>query len=585
MGGIFGLKSRAVAVLYQLWPDPEASLLAGILLGVETGIPDHVQQAFRDTGTSHIIAISGFNITIVAGLFSRFFSRLLNPRQGAIAAVLGIGVYTLLVGADAAVVRAAVMGGLSIFAQQIGRRQHGLNAAALASLIMILLNPQLPWDISFQLSLSATLGLILYADPFAQKFLEFSSRVLPLETAQRITQPVSEYVLFTFAAQLATFPVMLFHFHSFSLSTFLANPAILPVQPPIMLAGGLALILGLIWFPLGRVTAPLVYPFVLYTIRVVEWFSTIPFRTFYTGEIGKGWVLLIYLVLAVVTFGGTLLTRFTAVLTPSLIAAGLGLALVISWRGVFNAPDGMLHIFLLDVGTGSALYVVTPSGQKVLINGGPSPKRLSDHLGRRQPPFQRGLNYLLIASPLEQDIDALAGILPRFPPDEVYWLGADSLCWEAENLRNELEKNNIQPIYGEPGQVLELGDGAKITVLSESRRGGTLLIEYKHFRAIFPFGITEEYREEMRMGRDLGEVTLLLLADSGYQSSNPSLWIRNLNPQSFLLSVGIKDSQGLPDRGLIDRLAGYSLLRTDQHGSIQITTDGVQMWVQVEKLD
>ncbi len=294
---------------------------------------------------------------------------------------------------------------------------------------------------------------------------------------------------------------------------------------------------------------------------------------------------MIYLVLAVVTFGGTLLTRFAAVLTPSLIAAGLGLALIVSWRGVFNAPDGMLHIFLLDVGTGSALYVVTPSGQNMLINGGPSQKRLSDHLGRRQPPFQRELNYLLIASPLEQDIDALAGILPRFPPDEVFWLGADSLCWEAENLRNELEKNNIQPIYGEPGQVLELGDGAKITVLSESRRGGTLLIEYKHFRAIFPFGITGEYREETRMGRDLGEVTLLLLADSGYQSSNPSLWIRNLNPQSFLLSVGIKDSQGLPARGLIDRLAGYSLLRTDQHGSIQIITDGVQMWVQVEKMD
>jgi competence protein ComEC len=489
------------------------------------------------------------------------------------------------VGADAAVVRAAVMGGLSIFAQQIGRRQHGLNAAALASLIMILMNPQLPWDISFQLSLSATLGLILYADPFAQKFLEFSSRVLPSETAQRITQPVSEYVLFTFAAQLATFPVMLYHFHSFSLSTFLANPAILPVQPPIMLAGGLALILGLIWFPLGKVAAPLVYPFVLYTIRVVEWFSTLPFRTFYSGEVGKGWVVFIYLVLAVLTFGGTLLTRISAALTPSLIAAGLGLTMIVSWRAAFNAPDGRLHIFLLDVGTGSAIYVVTPSGQKVLINGGPSQKRLSDHLGRRQPPFRRELNYLLIASPLEHDIDALPGILPRFPPDEVFWLGADSLCWEAENLRNELEKNNIRTIYGEPGQVLELGDGAKITVLAESRRGGTLLVEYKHFRAIFPFGITEDYREEMRMGRDLGEVTLLLLADNGYQSSNPSSWIRNLNPQSFLLSVGIKDGQGLPDRGLIDRLAGYYLLRTDQHGTIQITTDGLQMWVQVEKLD
>jgi beta-lactamase superfamily II metal-dependent hydrolase len=186
---------------------------------------------------------------------------------------------------------------------------------------------------------------------------------------------------------------------------------------------------------------------------------------------------------------------------------------------------------------------------------------------------------------VEQDIDALAGILPRFLPEEVYWLGDDSLCWEAENLRSELEKNSIPIIYGEPGQILELGDGVKITVLAESRRGGTLLIEYKDFRSLFPYGISEEYREEIRMGRDLGNLTLLMVADNGYQSSNPSEWIRNLNPQILFLSVGIKDSLGLPDRGLIDRLAGYSLLRTDQHGSIQIITDGKQMWVLVEKLD
>jgi len=580
--GIFELKSRALEILYRLWPDPEASLLAGILLGVETGIPDQVQQAFRDTGTTHIIAISGFNITIVAGLFSRFFSRLLNPRQGAVAAVMGIGLYTLLVGADAAVVRAAVMGGLSIFAQQIGRRQHGINAAALASLIMILINPQLPWDISFQLSLSATLGLILYADPFAQRFFKFSSRFLPEQTAQRITQPVSEYILFTFAAQLTTFPVMLYHFHSFSLNTFLANPAILPVQPPIMLVGGLALILGLIWFPLGVAAAPLVYPFVLYTIRVVEWFSRLPFRTLYTGEIGVGWIALLYLCLGVITFGGSVITWFIAALKPSLIAVGFGIVLIICWQAVFIAPDGRLHLYLLDIGTGSAVYLVTPSGEKILINGGPSTKRLSDHLGRRQPAFKRELNTILIASPVEQDIDALAGILPRFLPEEVYWLGDDSLCWEAENLRNELEKNSIPIIYGEPGQILELGDGVKITVLAESRRGGTLLIEYKNFRSLFPYGISEEYREEIRMGRDIGNVTLLMAADNGYQSSNPSEWIRNLNPQILFLSVGIKDSQGLPDRGLIDRLAGYS---TDQHGSIHITTDGKQIWVYVDKLD
>ena len=582
---IFGIKTRAMNLIYELWPDPEASLLSGILLGVEAGIAEPVQQAFRETGTTHIIAISGFNITIVAGLFSRTFSRILNPRKGALAAVIGIGLYTLLVGADAAVVRAAVMGGLSVFAQQIGRRQHGLNAAALASLIMVIFNPQIPWDISFQLSLSATLGLILYADLFSQRFLLYSSRILPEQIAQRLTQPVSEFILFTFAAQLTTFPVMLYHFHSFSLNTFLANPAILPVQPPIMLAGGLSLILGLIWYPLGKLTAPLVYPFVLFTIRVVEWFNSFPIRPFYSSEISIGWIFLMYLILAVITFAWPLLISFSSQLKPSSTAVVLGLVLLLVWRGIFSAPDGLMHLYLLDIGTGSGILLQTPTGKKVLLNGGPSTRALSNHLGRILPPFNKNLDYLIVTSPLEQDIDALVENLPRFIPRQVMWLGSDSLCWEAENLRFYLENSDIPTTFGVRGQILELGDGGKITIISEDIQGGTLLVEYKDFRALLPFGIFEDRLRDDGSDHELGELTVLLLADNGYQSSNPVSRINYLNPQVILLSVGIKDSQGLPDRGLIDRLAGYSLLRTDQHGNIHITTDGSQMWIQVEKLD
>ena len=582
---IFALKTRALEILYQLWPDPEASLLAGILLGVESGISDHVQKAFRETGTTHVIAISGFNITIVAGFFSRFFSRFLNPRKGALAAMLGIGFYTLLVGADAAVVRAAVMGGLSIFAQQIGRRQHGLNAAALASFVMIIINPQLPWDISFQLSLSATLGLILYADPLAGWFLRLSSRFLPLEKAQKITQPVSEYVLFTFAAQLTTLPVMIYHFRAFSLKTFLANPAILPVQPPIMVIGGLALILALVWFPLGRIAAPLVYPFVLYTIRVVELFSRLPIRTNQIGEVGVGSIALFYIVLLLFTFGSPLMIRIRSILTPTLAAGGLALGVVLVWRLYFSAPDGNLNFYLLDVGAGSGIYLESPSGQRILINGGTSTKLLSDHLGRKLPPFQRDLDVVLITSPLEQDLDALADNLLRFVPATVVWLGDPFLCWEAENLHAQLEQNQIPLIFGEIGQTLVLSDGVRIKIVAESPRGGTVLIEYLDFRALLPFGITAEAREGLRMGKDLGELTVLYLADNGYQSSNPSAWINNLHPRLVLLSVGIKDSRGLPDRGLLDRLGGYSLLRTDQHGTIHLSTDGKQFWVKVERFD
>lgn len=581
---VFTLKENALERTYLLWPDPEASLLAGILLGVESGISERVQQAFRDTGTTHVIAISGFNITIVAGLFSRFFCKLVNKRQAALGAIVGISLYTLLVGADPAVVRAAVMGGLSIFAAQIGRRQHGLNAAALASLSMLLFNPRLLWDISFQLSLSATLGLILYADPLSDWFLGLSSRFLPHEAAQKLTRPVSEYFLFTLAAQLTTMPVMIYHFHSFSWSTFIANPAILPVQPPIMIVGGLGLILGLIWLPLGKATAPLVYPFVLYTIRVVEWFSRLPIERNVVGEISPGWIFGFYGLLGLITFGGKTLTLFKKQLQPAAAGGALAVVAVILWRGCFSAPDGLVHLTLLDVGTGSAILLESPSGQRVLINGGPSTKRLSDHLGRRLPPFQRDLDLLLIASPDVDDLDALGENVLRFRPRQAVWLGNQDLCWEGDHLRAVMEENQIPVVYGEAGQRLVFKDGLQVRILAVNPRGGTLLIQYGNFQALFPFGLSADNRQDWGQGRELGEISVYYLADNGYQSSNPSAWIDNLRPELLLLSVGLKDSRGLPDRGLMDRLGGYSLLRTDLNGSIELITDGQRLWIRVDRL-
>jgi competence protein ComEC len=117
---VYAFKTYAVARVYQIFPEPEAALLAGILLGDDNGMPADLQQAYVNTGTAHIIAISGFNIAILAGLFVLLFSRLLGQRKGAVVAVIGITVYTLLVGATASVVRAAIMGGLAIFARQTG---------------------------------------------------------------------------------------------------------------------------------------------------------------------------------------------------------------------------------------------------------------------------------------------------------------------------------------------------------------------------------------------------------------------------------------------------------------------------------
>jgi beta-lactamase superfamily II metal-dependent hydrolase len=100
---------------------------------------------------------------------------------------------------------------------------------------------------------------------------------------------------------------------------------------------------------------------------------------------------------------------------------------------------------------------------------------------------------------------------------------------------------------------------------------------------LLPFGLNAGDRQAWEQGRALGEVSVYYLADHGYQSSNPSVWIANLRPELLLLSVGLKDSHGLPDRGLIERLGGYSLLRTDENGNIILITDGTQLWIRVDR--
>ena len=576
---IYAIKEKALATIYMLWPDPEASLLSGILLGIETGIPAPVQADFRSTGTSHIIAISGFNITIIAGLFASFFGRTLGRNKGAIAAGFGIAIYTVLVGADAAVLRAAIMGGLSLFARQIGRRQHGILALIFTAAVMSLFNPHTVWDIGFQLSFAATLGLILYAEPLTNFFTQRIAYRYSEDAAAKLSGPLGEYFLFTIAAQITTLPLLAFHFGTISLISFLVNPIILPVQPPIMTLGGAAVILGIFWLPLGKIAAYFVWPFVLFTIRAVEFFGDFSGWSVPIGELDVFWIVLFYIVLLIWTLAGSRLRKRFPEVSSLTILTILGIVAIVIWRAFYTVPDGLLHLTMLDVGSGDALLIQTPNGRFALINGGPSPNLLANGLGRRLPPFHREFDWLVIASPRATQIEALPRIIERYPPARVLWSGPVSSSRAADYLRESLTKNEVPVIMAARGHTLNLGEGASLEVLTSGNQGAILLLSWNHFRALFPLGANAEDIENL----DIGKVDVLVLADQGYAPLNSPQRINSLRPHLAILSVAADDPNGRPDLETLQGLADYSLLRTDKHGWIEITTDGSQMWVTAEK--
>ncbi|MFZ5819167.1 MAG: ComEC/Rec2 family competence protein [Chloroflexota bacterium] len=587
---LYAFKDKALANIYLIFPDPEASLLAGILLGVDTGLPKDLQQAFKDTGTAHIIAISGFNIAIIAGLFFTMFSRVFGQARGSFFAILGIAVYTFLVGADAAVVRAALMGSLSLFARQFGRRNDGLNALLVSAAVMTLANPHTPWDVGFQLSFFATLGLILYAEPFQGWAVNIIARYTNPGAAQKIASPLSEYILLTLAAQLTTLPIMAWHFKRISLVSLVANPFILPVQPAVMILGGIAVLLSLVWLPLGGIAAFGAWPFVAYTIRLVETFDRLPHGVIVLGDFSLWLVVLFYLALLTWTFGRSRLKEFLSSRKANLpplpavtVTAALTVLVILTWRAAFAAPDGRLHLTFLDVGSADAVLIQTPGGRHILVNGGPSASMLSDGLGRRLPPLDRRLDWLVIASTQENQLSGLPRVVERIRPGNVLWAGNPEASYAARTLDGWLTGQGIPVTRAETGAELDLGQGAVLRVLNANARGAVLLIEWNTFRALLPVGMNFEALEELEYGKAIGKTSLLLLSDSGYAPISPPEWIANLNPQVILLSVAAGDKDGLPDQELLDSIEDYPLLRTDRNGWIEATTDGQQMWIRVEE--
>ncbi len=586
---VYKLKEKLLKNTYRLFNDPEASLLAGILLGVDTGLTRELQNAFRNTGTAHIIAISGFNIAIIGGIFFSIFKNIFEERIGALLAVISIFLYAFLVGGDAAVMRAAFMGSISLAALQLGRRNMGMNALMIVAFIMALINPLVIWDVGFQLSFFATLGLILYAEPFSNFTNSIITKITKQESST-LTHIINDNVLLTFAAQLTTIPIMAYHFKRISLISFIANPFILPAQPAVMILGGLSVFTSLVIFPLGQLLAWIAWPFATYTIRMVELFDRVPHGIIHLGDSSIWLVIAFYGTLLYLTFNWPVLKERFLALGPRLrtvaLTATLGfmfICLILLWRSTASAGDGQLHITFLDVGSADAVLIQTPEGRNILINGGPSTSGLSDELGRRLPFFSRRLDWLIIASTDEQDLSALPRVTERYPPENVLWSGNVQGSFSAQTLDKYFAGEGIPVSRAETGQRLELGDGAFIEVQAEGPRGSVLLLQYGNFSVLLPLGISEGTYESIEYGNVIGQVDVLLLADAGYAPSNPPDIVENVNPQLVVLSVAAGDPDGLPAEEVLESLEGYSLLRTDRSGWISVITDGNEMRVEVER--
>jgi competence protein ComEC len=601
---LLSFKRKAQATIARIIPDPEASLLTGILLGVDTGLPGDVMDDFSATGTTHVIAISGFNISIVVALLLATLGRLVHNRWlAAGSAILGVVIYTILVGADAAVVRAAVMGVITVIGLTVGRQGVALNSLAAAAIVMTALNPYTWWDAGFQLSVAATLGLILYSELFEESTQRLLARKLSAERAKQVVGWISEALLLTLAAQITTTPLILYHFGRFSVITLLTNALILPVQSLIMFFGGAATFMALLIEPLGRVVGWGAYVWLTWTIRVVQWTARFPYASvpLELSEIG---LVAVYAVIGGLT-GLVLLAperRRAALqglrerLPLKLALSGMALATVVAWFAILQFPDGKLHVAFLDVGQGDAIFIETPGGVQILVDGGPEGSVLLSELGRHMPFWDRSLDMVVLTHP---DADHLSGLVPaleRYGVRAVVTrrVGHESelvTAWEAV-----LAEEGATLIRGEAGTRLDLSDGVTLEILhpgpelvmeedQADTNDNSVVVRLTYGEVAFLLTGDIEARVERNLVRSdvYLHSTVLKVGHHGSESSSTQAFLDAVRPQVAVISVGQDNRFGHPAGEVLARLEGALVYRTDEDGTVTISSDGRELWIETER--
>ena len=406
--------------------------------------------AFNATGTAHLIAPSGFKVTVLAGIVSSNTTWLyrkkgeqekLLPAQkrggwrrwlSTMLIVISIAVYTLLSGAGPAAVRAGIMGVLLVIAPRIGRRYTIYTALAGTALLMSALDPFVLWDAGFQLSFLGTLGIVLLT-PLFQRMLH------PLERV-----PFSHYLIepfaVTLAAQTATLPILALNFQVLSLVAPLTNMLTVPLLGTLIALGALICIAGCIWMPLAQLIGWIAQPLLWYLSHVVTWGANLPGAYISVGALDSriawgyyallillGWFALRrWLVLDQQRPAHDPLPRLSR-RTWQRAQLGVAMLFIVATGTISLLPRSTTQVTItfLHVGPagkqaqGEAILIRTPDDKTILIDGGLDATSLGQELDSWLPSWQRSLDAVLLTTPRQDHLNGLLDVVKRYSIGEV----------------------------------------------------------------------------------------------------------------------------------------------------------------------
>ncbi len=594
--------------------EPQSSVDRAMLLGLRGDIPANLTDAFRRTGTSHLLAISGLHVGIVMVMLIGAVRLLAGRRWGlyVLIPLLGIWLYAALSGMAPPVWRAAVMGSLYLWSVYLGRPRSAWPAIGAAAAVMLALDPNLLRSVSFQLSFAAVIGLATLHSPIQDRL----DRWLPTPDSGplRIAGPAKASLALSLAAVLATAPLVALHFQQVSTvgipTTLLALPAM-----PIVLLSSLAAAVGHLVLPQAGIAAGwLAWLATSYVTALVELLARLPGASFSTGPLAWPLAAAYYAALA----GALLLParlRKSNPLPDAPPTAGLPqpptqhrripwalapLAVLAAaiWTVALAQPPALFQVTVLDVGQGDAIFIQTPEGHQVLVDGGPSPLGAVHAIGERMPFWDRSLDAVVLTHPDADHLTGLIEVLLRYQVGSVL-IGPQVKDGFPDPLwQQAIRESGAEVVTATSGQRFRLGQ-ARADVLNPPQRpvlgtgadvnnaGVVLRLSYGAIDFLL-LADMEQFGEHYLANHGLlDRAEVVKVAHHGSATSSTPRMLDHAAPQIAVISAGADNAYGHPAPAVLDRLesavGAANIYTTANQGNITFSTDGARLWVDTQR--
>ena len=615
---LYSMRRGIARSIASVVPEPQASVGQALLLGLRRTLPEDLEEEFRKTGTSHVLAISGLHVGILLGLSLVASQRVFGRRRQhyLIAPLVLIWMYALLAAMPPSAVRAAIMGTVYLAALGLGRPRSALPALGAAAAVMVGVDPNVLWDVSFQLSFAAMAGIVVMAEPLWLRFRTLIG-VTPEAGAsgRAFYDVIAGMVAMTVAAIIATLPLTAFYFERVSLVGLPTTLLVLPALPAVLVTQAIAGLVGLLsgWLalPLGW----LAWGTTAYITGIVDLAARVPGSSIETGRLAPplvwgyyGLLLLFYAAKPVRSGIRRVFDSLPNVPTPeSLVERTVPwwlLVLAISsaamvWIAAVSQPDGKLHVTIADVGQGDAVFITTPGGQHVLVDGGPDPIEAARLLGAKLPYWDRDIELVVLTHPHADHLVGLTEALRRYDVQRILERPIEYESPAYAAWREAVAEEGAIVTQARPGQVFAFEDGAYLQVLSppEPLLRGTdsdvnnasvvLRLVYGDVSFLLTGDILALAEQALVSQAVTLDSDVLKVAHHGSRSSSSDEFLRRVSPAVAVVSAGEGNRFGHPHPETVTALQRHAgedrVFRTDESGDIEFMTDGKRLEVTTER--